>query len=562
MPRPPLFLVPVVLAVLLAVAHRPPPAAAQPAPPVATPQVNLAGVAPLPLTGARRLEFEAYIGDSMRRFGVLGASVAVVQGGQVVYLQGFGVKEQGGTAPVTPDTLLAIGSTTKAMTTMMAATVVDDGGMSWDTRVVDLLPAFAVADPALTPRVTMADTFCNCTGLPTRTWQLMLPADILTPERIIASAADMPLTTPFREEFQYSNQMFVVGGYAATVAAGGAPTDLADAFRRAMGDRILGPIGMTHSTFAIDDVLANGDYAYPHGADLDGQTRPLPLLVDAGWLTEVAPAGGLWSSARDMARYVQTQLADGVAPDGTPVVSTTNLARTRAAGVTLPPVGSTILEEASQHYALGWEVGAYKGQPLVSHSGGTFGFASEVGFLPQADLGVVIINNTGGTGGGFFNFDVQFRLFELLFGQPAEFQAVADQFREAYAGGLAALRAQAGPVDAAALAPYEGRYTNPAMGEIVLALRDGRLVFQAAAIRAELRAQLDEAGHAVAYVFADPPLAGPALAATLRLGADGRPEVVLTAHGEVPDAADAGDAPETSYVFTRVGGSVPATPPR
>ena len=78
---------------------------------------DLSGVAPLPLTGDRLAEFEAYVAATLAMMGVPGAAVAVVQGGEVVYLDGFGVKELGGTDPVTPDTLMRVASVTKPVTT-------------------------------------------------------------------------------------------------------------------------------------------------------------------------------------------------------------------------------------------------------------------------------------------------------------------------------------------------------------------------------------------------------------------------------------------------------------
>jgi CubicO group peptidase (beta-lactamase class C family) len=519
--------------------------------PEAAPSGDLAGVVPLPLTSGRRAEFEASIADAMNRFGVPGASVAVVQGGDVVYLQGFGVTKVGGTTPVTPDTLMEIGSTTKAMTSMMAATVVDDGLMAWDTPLVDLLPNFAVADPELTPRLTVADAFCACTGVPLRTWNLFFTFDTLTPERIIASVADIPLTAPYGEQFQYSNQMFSTGGYAATVAAGGAMHALEHGYHLAMTDRILDPIGMTHSAFTLERVLGNGDYAHPHGGDLAGQTRPVPIMLDARFV-EVAggPAGALWSSARDMARYVQTQLADGVTADGTQVVSAENLERTRTPGVAmnLPAGTPTLLADASQYYGLGWEIGTYKGQPLVSHGGGTFGFISQVAYLPEADLGVVILTN-GGPGAPALTYDVQFRLFELLFDQQTESRALADLIFAAQTDRLETLRAQTVPLDSATVASFDGRYTNPVLGEIVLALHNDRLVLESGALRSELWPQADETGEVDAYIFADPPLASFSFSVALRLGADGQEEVALTMPGE-----------SEPYVFSQLAAGIVATP--
>jgi CubicO group peptidase (beta-lactamase class C family) len=523
------------------------PLAVPPAPPVA----DLAGVSPLPLTGERRAAFEAYAADAINRLGVAGASVAVVQGGEVVYAQGFGVRALGGTDPVTPDTLMMIGSVTKSMTSTMAATVVDDGWLSWDTPLVDLLPDFAVADPQLTPRLTLADAFCACTGLPRRDLELMFQFNDLTPDRLIAQVGELPLTAPYGQEFQYSNQMYAIGGYAAAIAAGAAPNDLSGGYQLAMRQRLLNPIGMQRSTFALAEVLASGDYALPHATNLDGQLQQVSPLVDQRFATSVAPAGALWSSARDMARYLQTELADGVAPNGTPVVSAENLARTRAPRAAIPaqPGLPPLFAETGDHYAMGWVTGSYHGQPILSHSGGTLGFVSEVAFLPEADLGIVILTN-GGQGAGTFNYAVQFHLFELLFDQSAEFDALLGPFLEAQTAQLGELRAHLGTVGPDAVAPYLGHYEHPTLGDVEVALRDGKLVFDAGEIRSEMRPQIDEAGQVVSYVFTDPPLAGPT-PVTFRQDDDGRPEVVAVVEDE-------GGA--TTYVFTFMEPGLAATP--
>jgi len=118
---------PIILAVLLVLAGSGPAVMAQVETPVpalsATATADLVGVTPLPLTGARRAAFGGYVADAINRFGVPGASVAVVQAAQVVYAQGFGVKALGGADPVTADTLMLIGSVTKSMTSTMATTV-------------------------------------------------------------------------------------------------------------------------------------------------------------------------------------------------------------------------------------------------------------------------------------------------------------------------------------------------------------------------------------------------------------------------------------------------------
>lgn len=528
------------------------PAAAQeatPVPPAATPAatpaapIDLAGVMPQLLTGERRAAFDAYLADSLAQFGVPGASVAVVENGAVVYARGFGVRALGGTQSVTADTRFMIGSDTKNMTSLMAATLVDDGWLSWDTPLHTLLPDFRLADPALTDKVTVADSFCACTGIPRHDLPLLFDADALTPPRLIASLADVAPTAKLGEKFQYSNQMYAIGGYAATVAAGGSPNDLLRAYRLAMADRVLGPIGMTQSSFALEDVLASGDYAEPHAAGLDGVTRRVPLLEEDRFVRSGEPAGGLWSTAADMARYLQTQLSGGVAPDGVRVVSSENLDRTRTKRVAMPASGGPPpLAGAAQGYAMGWVTGAWHGQRLVWHDGATLGFESQVALLPDAGVGVVVLTN-GGAGADLFTLAAQYRLFESLYGLPPEMGPLATKALAARRQLFAKAAASLEPVDPTAVAPFLGRYHNPELGDVTLSRNGGDLLLDAGVIHA--RARRFAGSDPPRYAFTTRPLDNPGIALTLQTGPDGQPQLKIAV------GAEGGER----YVFDRTGGT-------
>ena len=506
--------------------------------------------APAALIGERRTEFETYVAATLAMMGVPGAAVAVVQGGEVVSLTGFGVKELGGADPVTPDTLMRVASVTKPVTTTLTATLVDDGRVGWDTPVVELLPSFALADPELTRRLTVADLFCACSGVPNRDAELGFNAFALTPEQLIASAPDFPLTAPFGERYQYNNQMFTIGGYAATAAAGGGPHNLYDAYALAMRERVLGPIGMERSTFSLTDVLADGDYAVSHIVNLAGETHPLALLEDQSIYTAEAPAGALWSSAREMARYVQTQLAGGRAPDGRHVVSRENLERTWESQVAIPAEagGPPVLNEMLAGYGLGWFVGEYRGQRVLSHGGTAFGFTAEIAFLPEADLGFVVLTNGPQVGTAYYFIQaIKFRLLELLFDQPAEIDPFLPELLEHLAIETAHVLAQLGPVDPSTVAPYLGRYRNPVLGEVVVALRADRLLFDAGELWFELRPLM---GEKATYLFYDGPLGASTDTVLFREDTAGRPVMVMA-------VTEAGEA--LSYTFDLV--APVATPP-
>jgi CubicO group peptidase (beta-lactamase class C family) len=517
---------------------------------------DLTGVAPLPLTGERLATFEAYVVAKLAEMGIPGAAVAVVQGGAVAFLQGFGVREINRPEPVTADTLLRIGSVTKSFSSLLSATLVDAGRLGWETPLVDLLPEFAVADADLTPRLTVSDAFSASIGLPRRDWELILDPDRLTPELVVTNMATLPLTAPYGEQYQYNNQMVATGGFAAAVADGGAQDDLGRAYAIALRERVLDPIGMPRSTLSLTDVVADDDHAMPHAQDLSGSFHPLSPLEDDAWIAPVAPTGGLWSSAREMASYIQTQLSRGVAPDGVSAVSAANLERTWQPGVALPtpPTGTPALTATlAQNYALGWISGAFGGQRLVSHGGATLGFTSQVAFLPDGDAGIVILTN--GAEQSLFGNVVMLRLLELLFDLPPAIDGMLPPILANAAQGWSDLEAQLGVIDPAAVTPYLGRYANPDLGEVTLALREGELFFAAGGFRSAIRPQVDADGAVAGYRFVDPPVARytPSLTVTLQEGADSGPQLVLTTPGDFGEG-------ELVYSFAPVGAAAtPAT---
>jgi CubicO group peptidase (beta-lactamase class C family) len=512
---------------------------AQDATPPATPQPgeipDLTGVTPRPLTGDRLADFEAYVASGLVETTIPGAAVAVVQDGEVVLLKGFGVRELGQPAPVTADTLLRIGSVTKSFSSLLTAILVDAGRLSWETPLLELLPTFAVADPALTSRLTVRDAFCACTGLPRRDLEYQLRARELTPELMIDGMARLPLTAPYGEKFQYNNQLVAAGGFAASVADGGSPADLGRDYAIALRDRVLNPIGMARSTLSLSEVVAGNDYAVPHARDISGALHPMPVLEDDSWIVPVAPTGALWSSAREMARYVQTELNRGLSPDGIRVVSAENLERTWQPSVAIPTGSGAAPEIAAifGHYGLGWFVGSYGGQRLIWHSGATLGFSSLVTFLPEANLGVVILTNGSGAA-DVLNYAVTFRLLELLFDQPAAFGAVFTTFLTAEREQHAERASQLGDVDPVAVAPFLGRYANADLGELTLALQAGTLLLTVGGFRSVLRPRLDTEAPATAYLPVDSPFGSGLSPMTVGLepGAGGQPRVTLTIHDD------------------------------
>ncbi|MFN8374297.1 MAG: serine hydrolase domain-containing protein [Anaerolineae bacterium] len=441
-----------------------------------------------PIDDAMIAELEAYIAEVMERFHTPGLSVSIVANGEIVYSNGFGVTEAGGDQPVDAATMMMIGSTTKSMTTMMMATLVDDGLMTWDTPVVDIMPTFAVSDPEITQRMTVRNMVCACTGVPRRDFEWLF--NTFSPQEVIDSLASYEFFTDFGEAFQYSNQMVATGGYVATLAAGGSYNNLFNDYLTAIQGRVFDPIGMSSTTFSFEDVIAGGDYALPHGVNVAGEYVPMSVDTERV-LLPMAPAGAVWSNVEDMARYLITELNEGVSPDGERVVSAENLAVTWE-----PQVAIT----ADTSYGLGWMIGEYNGLRLIEHNGNTLGFSSDLAFLPDVGVGISVLSNQQGA---IINSAVRYRLFELLFGQDAEFDADLTALLESSGnGGVEYVSA-----DEDAAADYSGRYHNDDLGEVFVGYVDGKLMLNAGEFETELRLA-DGSNQEGSFVTYDPPLAG------------------------------------------------------
>lgn len=473
---------------------------------------RMAELEPARVTDEIVAEMENFIQTQLARFSIPGTTVVIVQDGEIFYANGFGVRDLDSNEPMTPETLLMINSVGKSMTTMMMATLVDDGLITWDTPVQLVLPQFQVADPTLSEQITMRNMVCACTGMPRRDLEIFYNYDELNAEAVIDSLQTFEFFTGFGEAFQYSNQMIAVAGYAAAAAASAQNSNLHEHYVAEMEQRIFAPISMGSTTFSFDEALA-GQHALPHSLNNNEEYILIDLELEH-WVIPLAPASGAWSNVLDIGRYLITLLNAGVAPDGTQVVSAKNLAATWEPQV-------PISFDAS--YGLGWIVSDYEGARMISHEGGSFGFSSELAFLPDAGIGIAILTNGDTT--QIFNEAIRMRLMELIYDQPPRSEGRLRLLESDIRYWMDEVMGTLVAVDVLEVAPLLGRYTNEALGEIELRLEDDRFILDVGEIIFELRARGDGIGTERQYVTYD--LLLPGIPIVSRKIADGGIELVL-----------------------------------
>jgi CubicO group peptidase (beta-lactamase class C family) len=407
------------------------------------------------LDAARLKELGAFIERGQAQLGVPGVSLAISQDGKVVFAGGFGVRELGKPERVDADTLYIIASNTKAMTTMLLGRLVDQQKLTWQTPVTKLLPQFKLGDADTTRQVQVEHLICACTGLPRQDFEWLLEFGKATPDSALATLGTMQPTSKFGEMFQYSNPLAAAGGYVGAHVLF-PDQELGVAYDRAMAAEVFGPLGMESTTFDFKKALA-GNHAAAHSLDIDG--KPALAAFDVNYsIVAVRPAGGAWSSANDVLKYVQMELAMGQLPDGKRYVSEAVLKSRREPKVWIG---------RDDWYGMGLQVDQTYGTPVVHHGGSMIGYKSDMLWLPEHGVGAVVLTN--GDPGWAISGNFRRKLLEVLFdGKPEadnDLAAAAKAMKERIAAERKLLTVPPDPAEVAKLAP---RYASDALGEIAV----------------------------------------------------------------------------------------------
>ncbi|MEJ2273219.1 MAG: serine hydrolase [Woeseiaceae bacterium] len=334
-------------------------------------------------------EIDDLVERAMETFSVPGAAVGVIKDGAVVHARGYGVREIGIPGDVDENTLFRIASTTKAMTAAALAILVDEGRLSWDDKVVDHIPGFAMYDPWVTAEFTVTDLLTHRSGLEPFAGDLMLwpKPNEFTRADIIAGLRYFKAESGFRTEYAYDNLLYIVAGELVPAVTGQAWQDFVDA-------RILAPLGATRCFAGAIPDQEMQNIAAPHLL-VDGALQVVERNRASAAVDMAAAAGGVRCSLGDMLRWAQLQLARGALPDGSRVFSEKQSRTMWSAQTILHPSGEQYARDRTHFraYGLGWRLADVHGFKEVSHTGSYTGFRALVTLVPEIDLAVVVLLN-------------------------------------------------------------------------------------------------------------------------------------------------------------------------
>jgi CubicO group peptidase (beta-lactamase class C family) len=423
----------------------------------------------VPAQSPSMVELDAYITRAVRDWRVPGLAIAVVKDDSVVFAKGYGVRELGKPGAVDAGTRFAIGSTTKAMTVVALGMLVDEGKVRWDEPVITYLPGFRVGDPYVTRELTVRDLLTHRGGLGNAD-QLWASADY-TPEEISRRVATLQPAYSLRSGFIYQNIMYAIAG-DVVAAASGMP------WATFMRTRIFTPLGMTATEPTLATLAGQPNVATPH-MEIRDTIRPVTNRpVDA-----VAPAGAVWSSVGDMAKWTRFILDSGRV-GGKRLITAATYREIMSPQVVAPTSMYTTMEVVRPHfftYGLGWFLHDYAGEAVAMHTGSIDGMSAIIGLLPDRRIGVYVLANLDHAE---LRHALMYRVFDLYRGGArrdwsAELLSLYTRL-EAQADSARRMQQQRRAADTRPSLPldrYAGTYSNPTYGDAVVTLRDGALHF-------------------------------------------------------------------------------------
>jgi CubicO group peptidase (beta-lactamase class C family) len=359
--------------------------------------------------------------------------------------------------------------------------MVSDGKMRWDDRMTTYLPSFRLYDPVANSELTLRDALSHRSGLSRGDLSWIAAGN--SRDDMLRRVRYLRPSWPFRSRWGYQNIMFLAAGEAAAKAGGSTWEDL-------IQQRIFTPLGMASSVPVAREPDKLTNFATSHG-----QIRDSVFAVHHMNIDNMAPAGAIVSSARDMAQYLRFQLGDG-SFGGKRLVSTAALRETHTPQMIAAGEGAGVDSLTNfSTYGFGWFVQDYRHTLVWQHGGNTDGMTTAMGLLPEQKFGVVVLSNMNGSPlpGLLMRW-----LFDRQLGAPMRdlsgetLSRIAIQRRRADSLEKVQLagRPATAPQLTLPLAGFAGTYADSLYGDATVALEGNRLVMT----RGEWKAPLEYAG--------------------------------------------------------------------
>ncbi len=314
-----------------------------------------------------------------------GFAVVVVEKNKVVYAKGFGYRYFEEKKPVTPNTLFAIGSCTKAFTASLIGELTAKGSVDIDKPVRDYLPGLKFYNDDMNDRITLRDMMCHRTGLPRHdyAWYLFTNS---SRDSLVSRLQYLEPSAKVRDKWQYNNFMFMLQGYLIEKLTN-------KSWESNIRDNIFQPLGMNRSNTSISELEKDADAAVGYNTKDSGTIKQIHRM-DYYHIDAMGPAGSINSSVMDMSNWLITWIHAGkfngkeIIPAG---FAKEAMSSQMIVGAGFPD--GEVKDIQFANYGFGWGLASYRGHYRVEHGGNIDGFSASTCFYPSDSVGVVVLSN-------------------------------------------------------------------------------------------------------------------------------------------------------------------------
>ena len=330
-------------------------------------------------------QLEPQITRALKTSGAPGVAVGIVEGNDIVYLRGFGVRAKNQSAKIDTRTVFRIASVSKTFASTLTGVLVEEGILDWQDKVVAYLPTFSLKSAQYTQQLTLHHLLTHTGGLPSYSYDNLVEARVPY-STIVSRLRQLNVKCAPGKCYNYQNVLYSVIGDVLKARTG-------KTYEQLLQEKLLFPLDMRDTSMRYEAFINHPNHAKPHVRNKKGWTA---VSVRPAYYA-VQPAGGLNASVEDMAKWLQAQM--GARPD---VISPHVIA-----DITKPVIETPNERTRSWHakwrrerlkkayYARGWRIFDYAGHEMVYHNGGLQGFRSEIAYLPEKKVGIVILWNAG-----------------------------------------------------------------------------------------------------------------------------------------------------------------------
>ena len=423
---------------------------------------------------AKRLEgFDAYMQQTLKDWNTPGVGVGIVVGDKLVFAKGYGYRDHEKKLPFTTKTMQPIASNSKLFTAVAAGMLVEEGKLAWDKPIRDSVPAIQFYNDPLNSNVTLRDMLSHRTGVTRH--DLIWFKSPFTRKELFEKLKYLEPQEPMRTTFLYNNLMFAAVGQIIEINSGKKWEDF-------VRERIFTPLDMSTTCYTIADMLKQADYGVPFREKRDSfELYKIPYYQD----TEgVAPAGAVISNIDELSHWLIALMNEGKY-NGKQVLPAAALKATLQPAIALPNAGGEALgfwELINSAYGMGRWTASYRGKLLTYHGGDLPGFHSQVSFLPNDKIGVIVLVISDHSA-PLYNI-VSYNVYERLLGMdqtPWSQRQLQQRLANKKAGTEARAKAGGDRVPntkpSHAHADYVGEYENPAYGILRIGLQGDQLQF-------------------------------------------------------------------------------------